>query len=96
MNVLLFTLACIFFIACTVVQKSVCTDVSASELHGSVAVNIGQQAQTETLRVGWIGEPVYCEGGLGCVEDFAHPLVQLVVGDGAPERWLTVRHRLQV
>lgn len=70
--------------------------MSACELHGSVAVNIGQQTQAETLRVGWIGKPVYCERGLGCMEDFPHPLVQLIVGYGAPERWLTVGHRLQV
>lgn len=72
------------------------TNVSACELHGSVAVYIGQQAQAETLRVGRISKPVYCERGLGRVEDFPHPLVQLIVGYGAPERWLTVRHRLQV
>lgn len=76
--------------------KSVRTDVSACELHASVAVNIGQQAQAETLRVGWISKAVYCERRLGCMEDFPHPLVQLIVGYGAPERWLTVRHRLQV
>lgn len=68
--------------------------MSACELYCRVAVHIGQQAQTEALRVGRVCESIYCEGGLGGVEGLSYTLVQLVVRDGAPEGRLTVRHRL--
>lgn len=72
------------------------TYVSACELYCWVAVDVGQQAQTEALRVGGVCESVYCEGGLGSMEGLSDALVQLIVGDGAPEGRFTVRHRLQV
>lgn len=40
------------------------TNVSACELHSRVAVHIGQQAQTETLRVGRVCEAVHRQRGL--------------------------------
>lgn len=71
------------------------TYVSARELHCGVAVDVGEQAQTEALGVGWICKSVHCEGGLGRVKDLSHALVQLVVGDGAPEGRLAVRDQFQ-
>lgn len=71
------------------------TYVSACELYGGVAVDVGQQAQTEALRVGRVCESIYCEGGLGGVKGLSYTLVQLVVGDGAPEGGLAVCHRLK-
>lgn len=70
------------------------TYMSACELHGRVAVHVGQQAQTEALRVGGVCESVDGQGGLGGVEGLSHALVELVVRDGAPEGRLAVRHRL--
>lgn len=70
--------------------------MSACKLHSRVAVDIGQQAQTETLRVGRVCEAVHRQRGLGGVEDLSNSLVQLIVGDGAPEGRLTVRHWLKV
>lgn len=70
--------------------------MSARQLHRGVAVHVGQQAQAETLRVGRIREAVHRQRGLRGVEDLPHPLVQLVVGDGAPEGRLAVCHRLKV
>lgn len=72
------------------------TDVSARQLHRRVAVDVGQQAQAETLRVGGVREAVHRQRRLRGVEGLADPLVQLVVGDGAPEGRLAVRHRLEV
>ena len=72
------------------------TDVATRELHRGVAVDVGQQAQAEALRVGRVGEAVHRQRGLRGVEGLAHALVQLVVGDGAPEGRLAVRHRLEV
>jgi len=70
------------------------TYVSASELYCRVAVDVGQQAQTEAFRVGWVCESVDSEGGLGGMEGLSYALVQLIVGDGAPKGRLTVCHRL--
>lgn len=70
------------------------TYVSACELYRGVAVDVGQQAQAEAFRVGWVRESVDSEGGLGGVEGLSYALVQLVVGDGAPEGRLAVCHRL--
>lgn len=76
--------------------ENVCTYVSASHLHGGVAVDVRQQAQAETLRVGGICESVHSEGRLRGVESLPDPLVQLIVGYGTPERRLGVGHWLQV
>lgn len=66
------------------------------ELHSRVPVDIGEQPQAEALRVGGVGEAVHGHGGLGGVEGLPDALVQLVVGNGAPEGWLAVGDRLQV
>lgn len=68
----------------------------ARQLHGGVAVDVGEQAQAEAFGVGGVGKSVHGEGGLGRVKDLPHALVQLVVGDGAPEGGLAVRDRFQV
>lgn len=70
--------------------------MSARQLHRRVAVHVGQQAQAEALRVGRIREAVHRQRGLRGVEDLSDPLVQLVVGNGAPEGRLTVGHWLKV
>lgn len=70
--------------------------MSARELHCGVAVDVGEQAQAEALGVGRIRKSVHREGGLGRVKDLPHALVQLVVGDGAPEGGLAVRDWFQV
>lgn len=72
------------------------TYMPPSHLHRGVPVNVWQQAQTETLRVGGICESVYCEWGLWSMEGLPDTLVQLIVGYRAPEGRLWVGHRLQV
>lgn len=72
------------------------TDVPPGQLHGRVPVDVGQQAQAETLRVGGVSEAIHGHGGLRGVESLPHPLVELVVGYGAPEGRLAVSHRLQI
>lgn len=69
--------------------------MSACEFHCGVAVDVGEQAQAEALGVGRICKSVHCEGRLGRVKDLSHALVQLVVGDGAPEGRLAVRDWFQ-
>lgn len=66
------------------------------ELHSGVPVDVGEQPEAEALRVGGVGEAVHCHGGLRGVECLPDTLVQLVVGDGAPEGWLAVGDGLQV
>lgn len=68
----------------------------ARELHCGVAVDVGEQAQAEALGVGRICKSVHGEGGLGRVKDLSHTLIQLVVGDGAPEGGLAVCDGFQV
>lgn len=64
----------------------------ACELHCRVAVDVGKQAQTEAFGVGGICKSIYSEGGLGGMKDLSYALVQLIVGDGAPEGRLAVCH----
>lgn len=66
------------------------------EFHSRIPVDIGEQPQAEALRVGGVGEAIHCHGGLRGVECLPNALVQLVVGDGAPEGWLAVGDGLQV
>lgn len=49
--------------------------MSACELHCRVAVDVGQQAQTESFGVGGVCEAVDCEGGLGGVKGLSYALV---------------------
>lgn len=63
------------------------TYVPPGHLHSGVPVDIRQQAQTETLRVGWICESVNGQRGLGGVKGLADTLVQLIIGYRAPEGW---------
>lgn len=73
-----------------------CTYVPPGHLHRGVPVDVGQQAQAETLRVRRVCEAVHRQRRLGGVERLADALVQLVVGYRAPEGRLRVGHRLQV
>ena len=41
-----------------------------------------------------VREPVHSDAGLAGVEGLAHPCVELVVADAAPEGGLAVHHRL--
>lgn len=70
--------------------------MAPGELHGRVPVDVGQQTQAEALRVGGVGEAIHGHGGLRGVESLSHPLVELVVGYGAPEGRLAVGHGLQI
>lgn len=72
------------------------TYVPPGHLHRGVAVDIAEQAQAEALRVGRVGKSVDGQRGLRGVEGLTHPLVELVVGDGAPECRLAVGDGLQV
>lgn len=65
-------------------------------LNRGVPVDVAEQPQAEALRVGGVGEAVHRQGRLRGVERLPHPLVQLVVGDGAPEGRLAVGDGLQV
>lgn len=72
------------------------TYMSPGHLDRGVSVNVGEQPQAEALRVGGVREAVDGQRGLGGVEGLSHPLVQFVVGYGAPERWLTIGDWLEV
>ena len=52
--------------------------------------------QAEALRVGGVGEAIHRHGRLGGMECLPNALVELVVGDGAPEGRLAVGDGLQV
>lgn len=72
------------------------TDMPPREFHSRIPVDIGEQPQAEALRVGGVGEAIHRHGGLRGVECLPNALVQLVVGDGAPEGRLAVGDGLQV
>lgn len=72
------------------------TDVPPCQLHSRIPVDIGEQPQAEALRVGGVGEAVHGHGRLRGVECLPDALVELVVGDGAPEGRLAVGDGLQV
>ena len=66
-------------------------NVAPDVLNGGVAVDIGEEAETEAVEVGGgVGEAVHHNVGARGVEGLAHALVQLVVADGAPVRRLLV------
>ena len=72
-------------------------DVPPRVLDGGVAVDVGQQAQTEAvLVVGRVGESVHQDTAGRSVERLSNTAVQLIVGDRAPVLRLLVAHRPQV
>ena len=78
-------------------SSSTFADVPACVLDGGVAVDVGEQAQAEAvLVVGGVGEAVHQDAGGGGMVGFAHPVVQLVVDNGAPVAGLLVLHRLNI
>ena len=72
------------------------TDMPPCQLHSRVPVDVGEQPQAEALRVGGVGEAIHRHGRLGGMECLPNALVELVVGDGAPEGRLAVGDGLQV
>lgn len=72
------------------------TDMPPCQLHSCVPVDVGEQPQAEALRVGGVGEAVHGHGWLRGVECLPDALVELIVGDGAPEGRLAVGDGLQV
>ena len=71
--------------------------MSARVLDGGVAVDVGQQAQAETvLVVGRVGEAVHQDAPGRGVEGLPDPVVELVVRHRTPVLWLLVAHRPQV
>lgn len=72
-------------------------DVAPGVLDGRVAVNIAELPQTEAIAVvAGVGESVHYHGRAVAVEDFTHATIELIVGDGGPERLLLVGDRLHV
>ena len=65
-------------------------------LHHCVPVDVGEQTQTEPVALAGVREPVHGDAGLAGVEGLAHPGVELVVGDAAPEGGLAVHHGLSL
>ena len=62
---------------------------SPGPLAGLGAVDVGQLAQTESVKRGGVSVAVNgdCGAAVGDLEGLANLLVQLKVGDGAPELW---------
>lgn len=81
---------------CRLWHSPCCTYMPPGHLNSGVPVDVGEQAQTETLWVGRVCKTVHCQRGLWGVEGLSNTLVQLIVGYRAPERRLRVGHRLQV
>lgn len=66
-------------------------------LDGGVAVDVGEQAQAESVAVvGGIREAVHEHAGGGRLEGLADAVVELVVNNGAPVLGFLVGHRLHV
>lgn len=59
----------------------------------STPINVSQLAQAEPILVRWRRIAVDDQRWPRRQKRLAHPLVQLIVGDGAPERRLIVFHR---
>ena len=69
----------------------------ACVLDGGVSVDVGEQAQAEAvLVVGGVCEAVHQDAGGGGMVGFSHPVVQLIVDNGAPVTGLLVLHRLNI
>ena len=60
------------------------------------AVDVGQNAKTEALAVRRVAVAIDEQRRLGCFEDLAHSLSQLVVGDAAPVLGLLINDRLHL
>ena len=68
-----------------VIQEHAFPDVSSGVLNGGVTVHVGEEAEGEAVCTGaWLGVAVDDDLRVGRMEHLPHPVVQLVVGYGAP------------
>lgn len=63
-------------------------------LYHRVPVNVWEETQTEPVALAGVREAVHGDAWLAGVEGLAHPGVELVVGDAAPEGGLAVHYGL--
>ena len=71
-------------------------DVASRLLDDGVPVDVGEEAKAEAFGRAGVRVAVDGEAGLGRVEDLAHAILHLIVGDRAPVGRLAVRHHLVV
>lgn len=82
---------------CVVMSQPTFAYVPACVFDGGVAVDVGQQAEAETVFVvGRVREAVHQHTAGRRVKRLTHPVVELVVGDGTPVLWLLVTHGSQI
>lgn len=72
------------------------TYMSPCHFNSCVPVNIAEKPEAKAFRIGGVSETVHGQRRLRGVERLTHPLVQLVVGYGAPESWFTVGDGLKI
>ena len=65
-------------------------------LHLLRSVDVGEEAEAESLRVWRVGESIHGQGRLRGMKRLSHTIIQLVVRYRAPKRRLFVRHRLGI
>lgn len=80
-----------------IVKMDSFSNVASGVLDGGVAVDIGQQTQAEAIAVvGGVGEAIHQHTGGGRQECFSHPIIQLIVHNGAPVLGFLIGHRLNI
>lgn len=72
------------------------TYMSPCHFNSCVPVNVAEKPEAKAFRIGGVSETVHGQRRLRGVERLTHPLVQLVVGYGAPESWFTVGDGLKI
>ena len=75
-----------------IVQMHTFTNMSPCTFNGWIAIYIRQQTQTESLWICcvWICESIYKDAGWACLKLFTNSVIQLIVRDWTPWRWLLV------
>lgn len=73
------------------------SNMAPGVLNGGVAVYIGQQTQAKAVAVvGGVGKAVHQHAGGGGLERLPHPIIQLIVHNGAPVLGFLIGHRLNI
>jgi len=72
------------------------TNVSPGDFDLLITIDIREKSETESVTAWRICESIDTKWRLRSMERFTNANILLIVGDGAPEWWLSIDHRLGV
>ena len=72
------------------------TYMASRHFHLLCSVDVGEQAQAKSLRVGGVSKAIHRQRGLRGMKGLPYSIVQFIIRNGAPVRGINVRHGISI